>query len=271
VKRFGGDAKALRAVPRAHLPRSRHITAAHRAGRFGLQDSRSGHTTSISERAADHLQGRGHTIVAVHDGAISTRQGGETHRLDRASLEVAAQLVDQANAREPALTATMEDLAATHGGQLEGLDFRVKTADSLTRKIAVDAAEKGKDPSELAGDIFDVNRYTLSTDEGHYAALAQATIDDLRGQGNTVLVKNFWNRSDNPYQGINLQVTTPDGAKYELQINTPASLAVKNGRMHRLYEQFRVQHDETARAVLLEKMFVLMRTIPIPKGIHDVR
>jgi hypothetical protein len=271
IKRFGGDAKALRAVPQAHLPRSRHITAAHRAGRFGLQDKRTGHTTSITERAADHLQGRGHMITAVHgDGGISTFQGGETHHLDRDSLEVAAVLVDQATAREPALTTTMEGLASTHGGQMEGLDFRVKTADSLARKLSNDAVDSGKPPAELAGLMFDVNRYTISTDDAQYAASAQAAIDDLRRQGNTVRVKNFWNRPDNPYQGINLQVTTRDGAQYELQINTPASLAVKNGRMHRLYEQFRIEHDEKAKAELEQKMYALSRTIPVPPGVESV-
>jgi hypothetical protein len=180
-------------------------------------------------------------LAGASPGSLSTRQGGQDFRVNREGRSdanaTAHRLVADATRREPELTSTVQCLADAHGGQLEGLDHRVKTADSLARKLAVDSADSGKPPAELGDLMFDVNRYTMTADETRYAAIAQAAIDDLRGQGNTVRVKNFWNDPDNPYQGVNLQVTTGDGVKYELQINTPASLAVKNGPMHVLYEK----------------------------------
>lgn len=184
------------------------------------------------------------------------------------ATKAAKTLVANATKIEPALTAEMQRLADTHQGELKGLDFRLKTPESLARKIAKDVAE-GKGAltvDQVAGKMFDVNRYTMQFAEETYSDSAQRVINELEAAGNKVKVNNYWNVADNPYQGINLQVTTPSGAQYELQFHTPTSLAVKEGDLHKIYELSRKETDVAKIAEYTRQSFEAAAKIPVPKG-----
>lgn len=163
-----------------------------------------------------------------------------------------------------------------HGGTAEGLDYKLKGADSLARKIKGDqesAALEGKSLSaeQAAANLFDVNRYTIIYPEKDYAKSAQATIDQLKKQGYTLNVKNYWNIHTHAYQGINVQATGKDGSKFELQFHTPTSLSVKEGELHKVYEQQRVEKDPTIKKSFEAKMHAVAARIPIPPGVQSVK
>lgn len=186
---------------------------------------------------------------------------------------VAEELVKQATAFETTLTPQMQALADKHGGTLEGLQYRLKEVDSLTRKIKKEVAEdvtKLMDVDSAGARMFDVNRYTMKLTEKNYVASTQAAVEELRAAGNTVKVKNYWLDETNPYQGINIQVTTPTGLKYELQFHTPTSLAIKEGELHTIYEKSRKTHDLIKKARYQKESFAAAAKIPVPRGIEGI-
>lgn len=185
---------------------------------------------------------------------------------------VASNLVTKAKAVEPQLTASMKQIAAANNGELKGLDFRLKTEESLTRKIKADVeAFKGEmTPQQVGAKMFDVNRYTIQLDEANYARGAQNVIDELQAGGSTLKVKNYWNVEGNPYQGINIQVTDPAGTQYELQLHTAKSLEVKEGALHTIYEKQRIETDAALIAEYDRQMFAAAAEIPVPQGVQSV-
>lgn len=184
--------------------------------------------------------------------------------------DVARRLVAEATAAEPALTALTSDLAQKYGGDLAGLDFRIKGEESLTRKILGDVTEKGITPNESVTGLFDINRYTMVLSEENYASSTQRVLDDLRRDGSTLNVKNYWNSTTNPYQGVNVQVTQATGERFELQFHTPISLEVKEGQMHHIYELSRVETDAAKIAEYTAQSFEVSAKIPIPSNISGV-
>lgn len=185
---------------------------------------------------------------------------------------VASNLVEKARKVEPALTGQMETLASKNNAELKGLEYRLKGEDSLTRKILKDV-EEGKGlitAEEVGGKMFDVNRYTMQLADDEYVSGAQAVIDELEESGHTLKVKNYWNVDDNPYQGINIQVTAPDGTKFELQLHTGKSLEVKEGELHSIYELARKEKNPLKLAEYDRQSFAAAKKIPVPKGIETV-
>ena len=171
---------------------------------------------------------------------------------------------------EPDITRTIVDLADEYGANPDGLPFRLKSEDSLTRKIASEIAEKetaGQTMSatEAAESMSDVIRYTYTIDEDQYATAAKNIIDDLSDQGYTMRVKNYW-QEDNTYKGINVALKNPDGIPVELQFHTPESLRVKEGALHEIYERQRVLTDPDLIEELNGEMRDAAATIPTPRG-----
>lgn len=104
--------------------------------------------------------------------------------------------------------------------------------------------------------------------------LAKSTFDaSLPNEGyNTIVVKNYWNAPNNPYNGVNTFVKSPSGQIFELQYHTPESFEVKNGKMHKLYEEWRVLPDEEPQKEALQaEMMRLSQTMQMPPGIEGVK
>jgi hypothetical protein len=172
----------------------------------------------------------------------------------------------KAAANEPAVTARMKALAAAHGARLEGLEFRLKEKKSLARKINADANAEHITDAEAAANISDAVRYTMIQKEANYASTAGAVLDDFHNAGYGIRSKNFWQQGD-PYQGINVALTAPDGQKIELQFHTQESLDVKMARNHPLYEEYRTSTDNARRKVLWDQMVGNAAKIPVPGGV----
>lgn len=171
---------------------------------------------------------------------------------------------------EPDITRTILDLADEYGARPEGLAFRLKSEESLARKIASEVEEakiagKVLTADEAAESMSDVIRYTYTLDDGTYAAGSKRIIDDLEARGYTLRVKNYWEEG-NSYKGINVAMKDPDGVPVELQFHTPESLRVKEGALHEIYERQRVLTDPEEIAALTDEMVDVAATIPTPSG-----
>ncbi len=84
--------------------------------------------------------------------------------------------------------------------------------------------------------------------------LAQKILNSIEEYGkigyNKVEVKNYWLNPKIAYNGINTILSSPNGQKFELQYHTQQSFDIKNGKLHALYEEFRLYKDENCSEAL---------------------
>lgn len=178
--------------------------------------------------------------------------------------ELAEACLDEAEALEPPIT---EDLKALEDetSSLAGLAFRLKSKESLARKVLLDAHTKEIPLDEAAGAIHDVLRYTLCIEPDDYAAKATEALTDLESKGyDVVKFKNTWD--DDLYKGINTQIKAPSGIVFELQIHTPDSFETKESN-HVYYETSRAE-DATEEEVKESTRLMREATarLEIPEG-----
>src|SRR5690606_8477117 len=165
----------------------------------------------------------------------------------------------QAAEIESEITPFLQGIAERAGGQMEGLEFRLKTERSLRRKMAGDMLELGLSAEEAAANIRDINRYTMTmpADETFLPKMTTA-LDSLEAAGWTIYDhknKNFFAYTNDDYDGINIQLT--NGTQFvELQFHTPQSFAIKQ-KSHALLEELRKEQPPERRAELLNQMRLL--------------
>lgn len=200
----------------------------------------------------------------AHDNAIK-------NEAERYARPAAAAVVKAATEAEPELTKTMQGLADKYGAEMVGLEFAVKSEDSLTRKVSAEVLATGGDPETIAKGKYDVNRYTMQGDEKNLASIANGTIGELRSQGYKVVeLKNTLANEEAEYRGINMKLQDPNGVKIELQFHTAKSLEVKEIN-HKLYEEQREVTTSKARREELGKMMKAnAKSIPTPDDIASV-
>jgi len=185
---------------------------------------------------------------------------------------VAQRLRSQATAAEKTVTPQLQELAVDSGGKLEGLDYRLKTKESLARKIATDSNRRGVTPSDAGGGVNDALRYTMVFDDGSLSTGATGVMESLEKAGYTkVQVKNTF-LPDSPYKGVNTVYETPTGQRFELQFHSPESYNMKQSVTHTLYETARL--PGTPRSVqnqLLEQMRSNSSSVPQPDNIDLIK
>lgn len=177
-------------------------------------------------------------------------------------------------ANEPPITADMKDTAIKSETNMAGLENRLKSKESFLRKIKTDSdgAIDLKAIDDTISSTNDVIRYTFEAD-------ADSLVEKY-GQINNVLsekdytlvkVKNFWIDKRNPYNGINCIYKSSSGQGFEIQYHTPEGFELKNGRVHQLYEEMRLDGaDPKRRMELMTEMQVLFSKLKRPKGIESI-
>lgn len=178
-------------------------------------------------------------------------------------------VVDKAKEAEPAVSADLTGLAAEHGGEMYGYDFRIKSETSLERKVD-DKVREGMTRDQAAASIKDALRYTVGFQPDEYAPGLNTVIGGLEKRGyTTVEAKNYWPKGDT-YSGINCVMRSPDGQVFELQFHTPDSYAAKEYENHALYERYRAA-DTTVdeRRELYAQMAAAWDDVDVPSGALD--
>lgn len=169
-------------------------------------------------------------------------------------------LRERAEAAAPGIRSALERAVAEQGASLAGLEFEVKSEDSLARKIHDRAAQRGRPATDArldaeAAKINDVLRYTVVADGGTYMAANASVRAALEAAGYTFVKQgNAWaepERFGGLYRGINTTFRTRDGLDFEVQFHTRESLAMKQ-ELHILYEEYRDPATPPARRAELE-------------------
>jgi hypothetical protein len=234
---------------------------AAKAGEVAKAAEVSGQTAKTAEEA---------TLIAA-----AARRAAQTAE-EVAKVEAAA-LARKAAQAEPEITAALQKAATATDSKLVGLEFRLKTEESLTRKLRDQALEqvgKGADPAKIgdlvraeAAGIKDAVRYTVESDTASYASTYEKTVAELKAQGYTLeKTKNTWGDTG-PYRGINQQWKTPSGQQFEVQFHTPESFNTKEVLNHKMYEEARLSTTSPERRAVLEQMMIdNANKVPVPPG-----
>jgi hypothetical protein len=186
----------------------------------------------------------------------------------------AERVARQAEKNEEQVTPALRESVMGSGGKLEGLQYRLKTRESLERKIRAKREKfvaAGQDLSydEVADRIGDSLRYTAVFESADYAEGIQRTLGRLGEAGfRPYEVENYWGGMDD-YEGLHANLVGPEGGKIELQFHTPESLDVKERRNHPLYEEYRESPDALRRFDLYQEMVANMMLGP-PPGVEAV-
>ena len=176
--------------------------------------------------------------------------------------EFASELHGFAENVEPKVTPALQATAEANGGQMVGLGDRLKTVDSLTRKLS-DFPDRA---------INDALRYTMVFEGENFTSGVRGTMDAMNQQGYELVKLGNSFREGAPYKGINATYRTAEGQEFELQFHTPESLYMKETVNHPLYEQQRVLEGRTPEWTMLRDQMILnSNKVPIPDGARHIK
>lgn len=193
---------------------------------------------------------------------------------DRKEAEIYADdKLSHINKIEPNITKFLKEVSSTENSELFGLDYKIKSKESLVRKIISDSKEKRITLKEATNQINDALRYTILNDEDSFTNKYFKIVEKMKAKGyNIIRVKNTF-KQDVVYKSINTLVKN-NGDIFELQFHTPKSVEVKEGGLHKLYEiqrSLNKEKDYKKWEALANKMIKLSNTIPIPKNIERIK
>lgn len=188
---------------------------------------------------------------------------------------------NNAVAHEPKITETLRTVVENTGHELSGIEHRIKTPESYTRKINNEAAASRlahtgftyeEAYSYATSRMYDTVRYTALTDSEKFTESYNKAVYNLRKMGYTISrVKNSITDTNAVYRGVNIVVTTPDDFNFELQFHTPESLEVKN-KNHLLYEEARKSTTSSEKRKELEyQMKKFASGLKAPKGAETIK
>ncbi len=176
------------------------------------------------------------TAIAGLSGAGGAAlQGVLSYKITNVDVKKSAiRKYETAKNHEPAVTSTMKNLQ-DNSSELIGLEHKFKSVESLSRKIKSDSLADNITIQQASDAISDSLRYTLVVDDMNYSTKVKQSLTQLENEGYKVTkFKNFWGNSE--YQGINVQLETPDGFSMELQFHTDQSFNTKEILNHKFYE-----------------------------------
>ena len=167
------------------------------------------------------------------------------------SYEIARQLLDRYTDAEPELTAMIQGIVEGQGGTMAGLEFRLKSVDSLARKITSDAVDKGLSEFDAATGIKDVSRYTAIFDRDSLISRAKEIENEMIDAGYNLISRKNSFGGDGMYHGLHYNFSR-DGISFELQFHTQQSFDIKMAN-HYDYEVNRSANISEALRKLTEK------------------
>lgn len=190
---------------------------------------------------------------------------------------LASALHRRAAKNEPGITKEIAETATEVGAQRIKPDKVLKSADSLARKIALDARDfvgpKSEAEQQASLAVKDSIRYTLALDEKKFSDGVKSALADLRKEGyETIAIRNYFNTDPhNSYKGINGLFRDPiKNQMFEVQFHTPESAAMAT-KTHGIYERIRdLNPKDPAYIKGQAKMVKMWAKVSIPAGVEDI-
>ena len=193
----------------------------------------------------------------------------------RSSGSLANNLYKRAQEKEPVISNDIRSVVSGTSGKMYGLEHRLKTKESLNRKIKTDSEEKNIGMDESASGIKDAVRYTVLSKDNDFVKNYNAVKSGLEKKGySEARCKNYfdlYNKGEVKHKSVQSVFRTPDGYLFEVQFQTPASQKAKNDKLP-LYEEARKVGVKSERKAELERqMEMLAEKVPTPKDIYSIK
>lgn len=189
-------------------------------------------------------------------------------------------LIARAKENETQITVYLQGIAAAVSAEMVGLENKIKTEESLTRKLTL-LADKDKSSQtdkqklgKFARRNNDALRYTFVFQFEKYAQGFQETIEQLKKAGFEILPNRIWNAWENAetpgdtgYRGVNITIISSQKQRFELQFHTAESFRLKTETHHLYKELSSLKTFDKRREEIIKEMLRLARQIKRPKEI----
>ena len=163
---------------------------------------------------------------------------------------------NDANSRVEKITKDVTTAAKNAGSKMYGLEHRLKTKDSISRKIDKKSKEDNQSITKSANDIKDAVRFTTISSEKNFVSNYEKMKKELERKGYTeTRCKNYFdlfNQGKVKHKSVQSNYKTKDGYEFEIQFHTKASQDAKNKKIP-LYEERRQVGISKNRAKELER------------------
>ncbi|MEU1071030.1 ATP nucleotide 3'-pyrophosphokinase [Streptomyces sp. NPDC005878] len=253
---------------------SRATTAAALAAALGMGAVQGAAAASPAERAAtgrtvhaslSPVSAVSPALPAYKEDGGWTGDGLALNAADNARVDA---FIERARNAERSISPQVRTAALLSGAELIGFDHRLKSPDSLKRKVATSLLDHPGQPvnDALAG-ISDSVRYTLQWPDSRYTEGVARAASVLSAWGNdSTKWSNTWARAKG-YKAINSGWRAPRSEHlFEVQFHTPASKHAQEVT-HTLYEEQRLPTTSTERARELQaRQDAIFAAVPVPPG-----
>lgn len=187
-------------------------------------------------------------------------------------------MLAQAKFNESKITKYLQNITEKVEVELDGLENKFKTENSLVRKL-IDCSVRDLSDSSLEAKlekhskrVNDVLRYTFVIRIDSYKNTFEQILDILRNSGYEINESRIWNawkntgtERDTGYRGINITVKSSQDQLFELQFHTAESFMLKT-ETHNLYEEARqISTSEKRRNEIIKQVIKLATDVKIPK------
>ncbi|MFH8566924.1 ATP nucleotide 3'-pyrophosphokinase [Streptomyces sp. NPDC017993] len=180
--------------------------------------------------------------------------------------------VTRARQAERSVSPQVRAAAELSDAELIGFDQRLKSPDSLKRKVATGMRETpGQTVDKSLAMINDAVRFTLQWPADEYSTGVTAATGLLSAWGNdSTRWANTWHRAAG-YKAINSAWRAPrSGQLFEVQFHTPQSKAAQL-ETHKLYEEQRLPGTPPERVrELQEQQNAIFAAVPVPDGAEQL-
>jgi len=191
------------------------------------------------------------------------------------SDKLASKLHKEARKNEPKITRDVTYAANLAGSKMYGLEHKLKTLESTSRKIRTDAEEKRISEFESAVNIKDAVRYTTISNDDSFVSSYNKFKETLEDKGySETRCRNYfemYREGKVKHKSVQSVFKSPDGYNFEVQFQTPSSQDAKNKKIP-IYEERRKTGLSKERQQELEKqMDDLAKAVPDPKDISKIK
>lgn len=181
------------------------------------------------------------------------------------AIDYARKIRKSAEEIEPQITSLLAQVSSENGAELNHLETRLKSTDSIARKLYSNAMRH----LELSEDAFvsdatlsrqlsreqsvldDAIRYKLVQSSDKYTETARKVVSSLQSDGWFLDIKNYW--GNDTYVGLNIIASKKD-VRMEVQIHSKDFLPIQ-AKNHKLYEMYR-EEPSTAKRIELWKQMI---------------
>lgn len=181
----------------------------------------------------------------------------------------------EAKARVEKISSDVQDAAKNSRSEMYGLNHRLKTLQSINRKISKRIVEDGLTSEEAAKGIKDAVRFTTITPANGFVDSYENFKSNMQDKGYTeTKCKNYYEEYRNgnvKHKAVQSTFATDDGYEFEVQFHTPESQRAKDEKVP-IYEERRAVGISPERAAYLEdEMTRLAEGVPDPTGIERIK